>query len=671
MKNFQLKMIEGPQTEISSEELRAYAVSIANSMPKMWQSDNGAMRGPDDYSASSLFISQNSEALAASQNNTLNFEISSSGPSEDKYFPLETIRELELHSLSPSPNATNSEYAKEFKYLSSPVSTSANNFMAIDVALAEEAAAAAAAAVASVESVPKRLFPFPNLSPGTSSRSFINNPITGNSNQAFMQVSNDASQSVASSSSQVESQESNSNIYMMPRRRNTLSFPIENESQEAMLHAIAQTYHTFETANFQTNESSQSPAESPLNLSQDYIEAKSPFRSVDSIDLNLDAENATALDPSHSASNSVSDENLANQRPRSRLTRQQTNALKEIYNVTYFPDKPTKDRLCRDLDINPRTLQIWFQNQRQYHRLKLKRQQERAKQGNNQLNSSTNKKLASNNIGYAQGAQRQATNLAARRRSVPYNFQPGSLEFRQQYANSDAFLSMPPSSAVINMHAVAMPPQRPLSQQGNSMRDASIFSSLSARAEANGSVDAGKSEIFSAQPSMPTILGFPAPGYIFNNNFPGMAMNQQLAQFQGQIIQPFSAHQDSFLPYEPAQIMMQNSFLNIGIQPLQLAQAQINSHTQLHNQAQANQLMLQFENQMQRPSQIQQLQEQQPQVEMQSVSPMSTGVKVEFFDQESKMEADHDMTTNLESMTLSNRKDSGHGKDIVLQSISN
>ncbi|KAI9188012.1 hypothetical protein H9P43_002403 [Blastocladiella emersonii ATCC 22665] len=58
---------------------------------------------------------------------------------------------------------------------------------------------------------------------------------------------------------------------------------------------------------------------------------------------------------------------------RSRLSREQMNALKRVYSNTYFPDKAQKEQLSRDLGIPVRTIQIWFQNQRQYHRLKLKK----------------------------------------------------------------------------------------------------------------------------------------------------------------------------------------------------------------------------------------------------------------------------------------------------------
>ncbi|KAI9144087.1 Homeodomain-like protein, partial [Paraphysoderma sedebokerense] len=58
---------------------------------------------------------------------------------------------------------------------------------------------------------------------------------------------------------------------------------------------------------------------------------------------------------------------------RSRLTREQTSVLKRVYSLTYFPDKATKEQLSKELNIPVRTIQIWFQNQRQYHRLKMKK----------------------------------------------------------------------------------------------------------------------------------------------------------------------------------------------------------------------------------------------------------------------------------------------------------
>jgi hypothetical protein len=62
---------------------------------------------------------------------------------------------------------------------------------------------------------------------------------------------------------------------------------------------------------------------------------------------------------------------------RSRLTRDQTAKLKAVYARTYFPDKVTKERLSHELHIPIRTIQIWFQNQRQYHRIKMKKRAHR------------------------------------------------------------------------------------------------------------------------------------------------------------------------------------------------------------------------------------------------------------------------------------------------------
>ncbi|KAL7747217.1 hypothetical protein RI367_007428 [Sorochytrium milnesiophthora] len=64
-------------------------------------------------------------------------------------------------------------------------------------------------------------------------------------------------------------------------------------------------------------------------------------------------------------------------KPRSRLTREQTATLKRVYSDTYFPDKTLKEQLSRELGIPVRTIQIWFQNQRQYHRLKLRKKANR------------------------------------------------------------------------------------------------------------------------------------------------------------------------------------------------------------------------------------------------------------------------------------------------------
>ncbi|KAL7747203.1 hypothetical protein RI367_007414 [Sorochytrium milnesiophthora] len=67
-------------------------------------------------------------------------------------------------------------------------------------------------------------------------------------------------------------------------------------------------------------------------------------------------------------------------RARSRLTREQTAVLKRVYTDTFFPDKSVKEQLARELGIPVRTVQIWFQNQRQYHRLKLRKKANKEQQ---------------------------------------------------------------------------------------------------------------------------------------------------------------------------------------------------------------------------------------------------------------------------------------------------
>lgn len=58
---------------------------------------------------------------------------------------------------------------------------------------------------------------------------------------------------------------------------------------------------------------------------------------------------------------------------RQRLTREQTFVLKAVYEHNFFPSKELQTKLSTELNIPIRTLQVWFQNQRQYHRLKMKR----------------------------------------------------------------------------------------------------------------------------------------------------------------------------------------------------------------------------------------------------------------------------------------------------------
>ncbi|KAJ1507624.1 hypothetical protein HMI54_001783 [Coelomomyces lativittatus] len=61
------------------------------------------------------------------------------------------------------------------------------------------------------------------------------------------------------------------------------------------------------------------------------------------------------------------------QKQRQLLTPEQKAALKRVYSESYFPDQDVKAELCRSLNIPMKRIHIWFQNQRQYHRLKNKK----------------------------------------------------------------------------------------------------------------------------------------------------------------------------------------------------------------------------------------------------------------------------------------------------------
>ncbi|KAF9761938.1 Homeobox protein HD-7 [Nosema granulosis] len=56
----------------------------------------------------------------------------------------------------------------------------------------------------------------------------------------------------------------------------------------------------------------------------------------------------------------------------SRKTEFQKTALKKIFNLTKYPTKQTREDMALLLALSPKTIQIWFQNER-----KLRRKEER------------------------------------------------------------------------------------------------------------------------------------------------------------------------------------------------------------------------------------------------------------------------------------------------------
>ncbi|AFN83137.1 putative zinc finger domain-containing protein [Encephalitozoon romaleae SJ-2008] len=52
-------------------------------------------------------------------------------------------------------------------------------------------------------------------------------------------------------------------------------------------------------------------------------------------------------------------------KPRTRMTGDQIKALMACFQDNPFPSTSTREELSRILSISPRTVQIWFQNQRQ------------------------------------------------------------------------------------------------------------------------------------------------------------------------------------------------------------------------------------------------------------------------------------------------------------------
>ncbi|KAJ3352495.1 hypothetical protein GGF32_003666 [Allomyces javanicus] len=73
------------------------------------------------------------------------------------------------------------------------------------------------------------------------------------------------------------------------------------------------------------------------------------------------------------STSSVGSASGSGEKTRSKLTREQMATLKRVYAITYFPDKSTKEQLARELGLTTRVVQVWFQNQRQYHRIKMKK----------------------------------------------------------------------------------------------------------------------------------------------------------------------------------------------------------------------------------------------------------------------------------------------------------
>ncbi|KNE67211.1 hypothetical protein AMAG_12282 [Allomyces macrogynus ATCC 38327] len=73
------------------------------------------------------------------------------------------------------------------------------------------------------------------------------------------------------------------------------------------------------------------------------------------------------------STSSIGSASGSSEKTRSKLTREQMATLKRVYAITYFPDKATKEQLARELGLTTRVVQVWFQNQRQYHRIKMKK----------------------------------------------------------------------------------------------------------------------------------------------------------------------------------------------------------------------------------------------------------------------------------------------------------
>ncbi|KAI9296336.1 Lim3/4 [Neoconidiobolus thromboides FSU 785] len=54
--------------------------------------------------------------------------------------------------------------------------------------------------------------------------------------------------------------------------------------------------------------------------------------------------------------------------PRSRILPSQTLILNSVYKITEFPTRQMRHYLAKILGLPPRSVQIWFQNQRQKKR---------------------------------------------------------------------------------------------------------------------------------------------------------------------------------------------------------------------------------------------------------------------------------------------------------------
>ncbi|KAF7683604.1 Homeobox protein HD-3 [Astathelohania contejeani] len=57
-------------------------------------------------------------------------------------------------------------------------------------------------------------------------------------------------------------------------------------------------------------------------------------------------------------------------RQRTVMTPGQSQILKKYFNINNFPSTEVREELARNLGVKPRTIQIWFQNQRQKNKIR-------------------------------------------------------------------------------------------------------------------------------------------------------------------------------------------------------------------------------------------------------------------------------------------------------------
>merc|ERR1711894_135682 len=72
-----------------------------------------------------------------------------------------------------------------------------------------------------------------------------------------------------------------------------------------------------------------------------------------------------ASDSNYDRPNTTTDENNTGRRKRTIMTTEQHTFLKEAFIKDIFPSKTLREEMGQKLNLDPKTIQIWFQNHRQ------------------------------------------------------------------------------------------------------------------------------------------------------------------------------------------------------------------------------------------------------------------------------------------------------------------